>query len=187
MPSSFTPDGRRLVVSVEARDIAALSLDGSPRIEPLLTSDAIENIAEISPDGRWIAHNSNESGRFEVYVRPFPDVNRAKWQISREGGSQPLWGRNGRELFFRAPDGAVMAVSVTLTPTFVPGTVSKVFEGSNYAGGGNVVQGRTYDVSPDDRRFIMIKVSRSVDLPAPNSVVVVQNWSEEPKARVPTR
>jgi hypothetical protein len=80
---------------------------------------------------------------------------------------------------------AVMAVPVTLTPTFVPGTVAKVFEGSSYAGAGNVVQGRTYDVSQGGHRFFMIKLPRSMDLPAPNSVVVVEHWFGEVRRLVP--
>jgi eukaryotic-like serine/threonine-protein kinase len=131
--------------------------------------------AEVSPDGRWLAYQSDESGRDEISVRPFPNVQSSKWSISTNGGVQPLWARNGRELFYVSAS-ALMRVPVTTTPKFEAGVPIKLFEGQ-YAlnplpGGG---MGRMYDVSPDGQRFLMIKEANDAELPFAR-IVVVQNW-----------
>ena len=143
--------------------------------------------AEISPDGRWLAYQSNESGRPEVHVRPFPDVNSGHWQISTDGGIRPLWARNGRELFYSTPTGALMRVAVQGGPSFTADRPTRLFEGLyfDYAQTGGS-PGRTYDVSPDGKRFLMIKEGREAN-GTPPSIVVVQNWTEELKRLVPTR
>ena len=113
MPIAFTPDGRLLFseeVPKRGRDIQALSLDGSRRVKSIVHSPGHDGTAEVSPDGRWLAYDSNESGQFEVYVRPYPDADKARWQVSVDGGRQPLWSRDGRELFYRDFSGAVMSV-----------------------------------------------------------------------------
>ena len=113
--TSISPDGTRLVFE-EARpnrDIMALTLDKDRHAEPLVQSQMYdEQNGEVSPDGRWLAYESNESGRFEIYVRPFPDVNSGRWQVSTMGGTQPLWAHNGQELFYVAPDGTLMRAAV---------------------------------------------------------------------------
>jgi serine/threonine-protein kinase len=186
MPISFAPDGRLLFsagVAGQQRDIHALSLD-TRQVDPLIHSPANELWAEVSPDGRWVAYDSDESGQFEVYVRPYPDAyHGGRWQISSEGGRQPVWSRDGGELFYRDFAGAVMASPVTLDPTFVPGRAVKVFDGSAYIGGGAQGGGRTYDVSPDGSRFLMVKAGSADQAPA--SLVVVLNWFEELKRLVP--
>jgi hypothetical protein len=139
--------------------------------------------SDISPDGRWIAYHSVESGRTEVYARPFPLVDSGRWQVSNAGGTRPRWSRDGHELFYFTPaDGpraaALWAVPITPGPTLTAGRPVKVFEG-NY---GAFNQGRqTYDVSPDGKRFVMIQ---PVETPTP--IIVVQNWTDELKRRVPT-
>ena len=80
-----------------------LTLGKDRQIEPLVQTPFFERNGEVSPDGRWLAYESNESGQFEVFVRPFPDVNKGRWQVSTGGGTQPLWARNGQELFYLAP------------------------------------------------------------------------------------
>ena len=125
MPFSFAPDGRLLFpadVAGQGRDVHALSMDGSHRVERILYGTANEGNTEVSPDGRWMAYDSDESGQFEVYVRPYPDAYAGgRWQISSGGGKQALWSRDGREIFYRDFGGALLAASVTLTPTFTPG------------------------------------------------------------------
>jgi serine/threonine-protein kinase len=187
-PTAFSPDGTRLLVYGDAAsnpdddDVAVVQVPGEPRLMPLLKTTFGEQSAELSPDGRWLAYNSNESGRHEVYVRPFPDVDKGRWQVSTGGGSQPTWARNGRELFFRN-GAALMAVPVQTNPSFAAGNPKVVFEGQYAAPQG----GRTYDVSPDGRRFLMIKEGASTGDAAPQAqIILIQNWSEELKRLVPT-
>jgi serine/threonine-protein kinase len=187
MPLIFAPDGRLLFsadVAGHGRDIHALSMDGSHRVERILYGPNTEGEADVSPDGRWIAYESDESGQFEIYVRPYPDAYAgSRWQISSGGGKQPLWSRNGGELFYRDFDGAMWATPVDLTPTFAPGPVFKLFESANYFGSGSSSSGRTYDLSLDGSRFLMIK-----QLPTDQAaaLVVELNWFDELKRLVPT-
>jgi hypothetical protein len=161
-------------------------LSQTPRAEMLIQTTFNEENAEISPDGNWLAYQSNESGQDQIYVRPFPKIDGGRWQISTAGGSRPLWARSGRELFYLDGNRVLMAVPVRTTPSFSAGNPSKVFD-TRYA----VPQtGRTYDVSPDGRRFLMIKESATSDQNAnatPASMVVVLNWFEELKRLVPTK
>jgi serine/threonine-protein kinase len=183
MPISFAPDGRLLFsedVLNHGRDIQLLWLDGSRRVVSLVHGPGSDATAEVSPDSRWLAYDSDESGQFEVYVRPFPDADRARWQISTEGGRQPLWSKDGRELFYRDFTGAVVSVPVTLGSTFSAETPRILLPGSRYIGGGRFMTGRTYDLSLDGRRFLMLKPNQSED----PSIVMVLNWTEELKRRV---
>jgi serine/threonine-protein kinase len=154
---------------------------GVPRA--VLQTPFEESNAEVSPDSRWLAYQSNESGRDEVYVRPFPDVARGRWQVSTEGGKMPLWARSGNELFYRLLDGAVVAVSVERGTGWRNGRPTQVVP-PGYFFGGEVV--RAYDVSPDGRRFLMIKQNRPEGTAA-QYLVLVQNWTEELKRLVPPR
>src|SRR6185295_16250828 len=108
-------------------DFMLLSLQGTPRVESLLETPFDERNAAISPDGRWMAYESNESGQSQIYVRPFPNVADAHYQISNAGGRTPAWAPNGRELFF-ANRTSMMAVTVELTPTFSAGNPTKLFD-----------------------------------------------------------
>ncbi len=181
-PSSFSPDGSLLLVTVfnfadsspasTGYDIFVLSLRGERKLRPFLQTKFQEGDARFSPDGRWVAHVSNESGRLEVFVRPFPGPG-AVWQISTEGGSDPRWSRSGRELYYRHGDKMLM-VDVETKPTFRPGRPRTLFEGRFLD---------SYDVSPDGARFLMIKEDAAELGPA--HVKVVLNWFEEVKRRVP--
>jgi eukaryotic-like serine/threonine-protein kinase len=188
MPLTFAPDGRLLFsadVAGHGRDVHALSLDGSHRVEPILYSEANDLTAEVSPDGRWIVYDSDESGQYEVYVRPYPKAySGGRWQISSNGGRQPMWSHDGREIFYRDFDGGMHAASVNLDPTFKPGPVASLFPNADYIGGGASASARSYDVSHDGRRFLMIKVKPDPVATAP-SIVVVLNWFEELKRAVP--
>jgi serine/threonine-protein kinase len=171
-PYAFSKDDRFLVFREDSpatgHDLLMLSL-ADRKVQPLLNTPANELNAEISPDGRWLAFESDESGVHEIYVRPFPDVNAGRWQVSTAGGRTPLWSRDGRELYFLGLDSAMMAARVETTTAFVSGAPVRLFAHHNYVGGASSI-GRTYDQSPDGR-FLMIKPA-----PSPN-ITVVLNWS----------
>src|SRR5690606_17139368 len=187
-PMSFAPDGRLIFsayVPERGRDVHALSLDGSGRVEPILHGSANDLWAEVSPDGRWIAYDSDESGQMEVYVRPYPGAyGGGRWQISSGGGRQPLWSRDGRELFYRDYAGAMMAAVVTLSPEFSPRPAVELCAAPGHLGSGAQGGGRAYDLSLDGTRFLMIKQS-SPDDGAAQPLVVVFNWFEELERRAP--
>ncbi len=106
-----------------------LRLDGTHAVTPLVQTPFTERNGEVSPDGRWLAYEANDSGRFEIYVRPFPDVSSGHWQVSTDGGTRPLWARDGHELFYLAPTGALMRVGVARGSTWVATAPTKLFEG----------------------------------------------------------
>ena len=138
----------------------------------------IERNAEISPDGRWLAYESNESGQYEIYVRPFPNVNSGRSQPSTTGGTQPLWAKSSPELFYVAPSGALMTVPFEPGSTWKAGTPVRLFDWP---------PGPSYDVSADGR-FLMLKpVVGPESKPAPSSLVVVQHFDKELKRLVPTK
>jgi serine/threonine-protein kinase len=153
---------------------------GKLETQPLVYTAAAENAGEISPDGHFVAYHSNESGQPQVYVRPFPDVDKGRWQISTAGGTRPAWGPDRRELFYMNPDGAMMAVPVQTTPTFSAGNPTKLFEGQWFRG----QSGRTYDVAKDGR-FLMIKDAVTNDQGSAVTMTVVVNWVEELKQKLP--
>ena len=192
-PHIASPDGTRLVFREDApktgQDLMVLTLDKDRRAQPLVQTTFNELDADISPDGRWLAYQSDESGQNEIFVRPFPNVGGGRWQISTGGGLQPHWARNGQELFYLAPTGTLMSVRIEHGPTFAAATPTKLFEGrGRYYLGGAANTGRAYDVSPDGRRFLMIKTSGGTDgTAAPASITVVLNWTEELKRLVPPK
>src|SRR5262249_27461606 len=139
----------------------------------LLKSEFAETNADLSPDGHWMAYQSNESGRGEVYVRPFPNVDQGQYQISSGGGGSPLWSRDGRDLFYISrPPARLMAVPIRTGPTLDRDNPKALFDWA-YANEG--AGGRTYDVSPDGRRFLTTKLS-AVNGAAASQIIVVQNW-----------
>jgi serine/threonine-protein kinase len=181
--ASLSPDGKRVVLRATTpdtgKDIVVLSLETKRSLEPLLHTKFTERNGVMSPDGRWLAYESNESGRPEVYVRPFPQVDTGRWQISTAGGTRPLWARNGRELFYVAPGGMLMSVSIQPGPTFSFGNALSVVDVSEYY---LPAAGRSFDISPDGRRFLMIK---DVEQQSGAQINVVLNWFEELQRLVP--
>jgi len=180
--SSATPDGRGLFAfgfeGVFVLPLSSQARSQSP-VEPLFNG----SFAEISPDGRYVAYESFETGPWEVYVRAFPDVHNGPWQVSTAGGMHPAWSRDGRELFFVDAANALEVVRVdTSGSTFMSGPPAKVFDTPYFEPNPQ----RFYDVSPDGRRFLMIKENTTARRSAtPASMVVVQNWADELKARLP--
>ena len=140
--------------------------------------------AEISPDGRWLAYQSNRTGQFEIYVCSFPDVE-SLHQLSNAGGTHPAWARDGTELFYLDSAARLTVVSVRSDSRFEFGNPEVVLERSYYAPVST--SGRPYDVSPDGSRFLMIQESPDADDTVSAEIILVQNWAEELKRLVPTR
>jgi serine/threonine-protein kinase len=171
---------------ITPRDIWMVPVAGPPTAAaPLLASPADEFNATLSSDGRWLAYQSDESGRYEVYVRPFPDVNSGRVQVSTGGGTRPLWRRDGRELFYYVEmgpaEGGVMAVPMETEPALRAGVLALLFRGGYLAPN----TGRQiYDVSEDGQRFLMLKNGAETSAVSPE-IVVVLNWTEELERLVP--
>jgi serine/threonine protein kinase len=183
-PWSISSDGKTLFVGEAGgeseADIGMLLMEGDHTPKLLLKEKYNESSPQISPDGKWLAYESDESGKYEIYVRAFPDVESGgRWQVSTSGGEFPLWSPNGRELFYRGPD-AIMAVSVEAKPIFKLGTPKSLFP-NKYVG--------QFDISPDGKRFLMLKQAAAADekskAETPRKIVVVLNWFEELKRLVP--
>jgi serine/threonine-protein kinase len=172
----WTADGATLAFMendpVSGTDIWTVAMEGDRTPRPFIKTPFIERSPAISPDGKWLAYQSNESGRFEVYVVAFPQGDR-KRQISTDGGFSPMWARNGRELFYQTGT-ALMATSVTTQPEFVAERGRVIFKG-RYEG--------TFDISPDDQRFLLLK---SLTQEASSTQVNLGlNWFEELKRLLP--
>jgi Tol biopolymer transport system component len=182
-PFSWSPDGKTLVfVSVSPttfQDLWALEIDGR-KARPFLETPFREGAPVLSPDGRWIAYVSDESGRFEVYAQPFPGPGE-KWPISTEGGNEPVWPRNGHELFYRMGD-AMMAVEVKTAPTFSVGKPKRLFEKPYER---SVALWANYDVALDGRRLLMVR--REAPAQPATHINVVLNWRDELKLKLPVR
>ena len=176
-PGSWSPDGQLLAFSrsgpTTGSDIWVLNLKGERKPQPFLQTPANESGGMFSPDGRWLAYESDESARWEVYVQPFPGPG-GKVQISTEGGVEPVWARNGRELFYRNGD-KMMVAAVETKPTFAAAKPKLLFERHYEASTPPVLA--NYDVSLDGQRFLMIKAGEQES--SATQLHVVLNWSDE--------
>ncbi|MGH7512807.1 MAG: protein kinase domain-containing protein [Gemmatimonadales bacterium] len=185
--ADWSRDGRWLVyrtgVSAGFRDIYARALSGDTARITVAAGPFDEYMPALSPDGRWIAYVSQESGQEEVYVRPFPETDRARWQVSTAGGVAPTWSHSGRELFYVNRTDSLVTVEVSGTPDFRAGTSRALFSTAPYV---ILPFHRSYDVTPDDRSFIMIQRSGQSGAEA-NRLTVVLNWFEEVRARMKAR
>ncbi len=182
--NSWSPDGQVLVFGMGPTGTASGGIWLLPLEEdrePTLFLKTPFNVyaSRLSPDGHWIAYASDESGRSEIYVQPFPGLG-GKWQISTDGGGHAVWARNGHELFYRNGN-KMMVVEVSTQLNWSAGVPETIFEGPFFAiGNGNT----SYDVAPDGQRFVMIKESEEQQEAA--QIKVVLNWFEELKRLVPT-
>ncbi|MGE5759781.1 MAG: protein kinase domain-containing protein [Gemmatimonadota bacterium] len=178
-------DGRWLIARTSnaqagAGDILAMQIGRDTALRPIVATPAAESNPALSPDGRWLAYVSTASGRREVYVRPFPDADRGVWQVSTDGGVEPKWSHSGTELFFRAISTLdMMAVDVHTSPVFRAGTPRALFH-TEAASGFDYPR---YDVSPNDRRFLV--VGRS-DARAQPQLVRVENILQDLKRQEST-
>jgi Tol biopolymer transport system component len=183
-----TPDTTRMVVRLgvpPTRDVYLFRPGagrGDSAITPLIASDAYEETSiALSPDGRWLAYASNESGRYEVYVRPFPDVGEGRWQVSRDGGNEPLWAKSGRELFYRSANGDLVVVDVLPGTGFRAGGPRVLFSAAGYLANSSSTE---YDITPDDGRFVFKRVVGTGESgPLTLTAVLVQNWLSELEGR----
>jgi len=176
-PLTWTSRGELVYEELEGPAIKVLPLDGQSSARQVALLDLPqyfnEKLPALSPDGRWIAYQSTESGTMEVYVRPFPDVASGRWQVSAGGGFAPLWSKRGDELFYRS-DRSVMAVAIKTSPAFSAAPPEALFRLSDYVLAGT--RGLRYDVGPDGR-FLFFKDDDGRD--SRDRIVVVQGWFQE--------
>ena len=165
------PGGSDILALRPGQDTVPVALVVAPEFD--------EQNMGLSPDGRWLAYSSQETERWEIYVVPFPNAGDAKWAVSTSGGQEPVWSHSGRELFYRNGRGEMVAVQVETEPTFAPGQQEVLFPATQYRTGVNLPR---YDVTPDDERFIMVRRAGVATL---GELILVQNFFEELKARVP--
>jgi Tol biopolymer transport system component len=173
-PSTISPDGTTLATARRTTeglvDIYVVSISGDTAPHALVTGPAFEGGPQFSPDGRWLAYASNESGQFQVYLRRYPGPE-GRWPVSTGGGTSPLWNHTGNELFYRSGN-KMMAVSIATTPDATLSTPRVIFE-RPYAYGSTVAL-TNYDVSSDGQRFLMVKNDSGV-----GHLSVVLNWFSE--------
>jgi Tol biopolymer transport system component len=173
----FSPDGKWMVY-VQQGDIYARSAVASDTTRISLVSGGHHGTPAISPDGHWLAYMSDESGRQEIYVRPFPDTRISKRQVSVAGGISPHWSRDGRELFFVDESRHMVVVSVTPGPTFFTSEPKQVFDAAMaYA----VAAGVPFDVAPDGR-FLTTRMAGGASAHA-DELILVENFFEDLKAK----
>jgi serine/threonine-protein kinase len=181
----WSRDGRWILVRTDngqagAGDIVAVRTSGDTAPVPVAAGPFTELHPALSPDGRWLAYTSNESGINEVYVRPFPDAQGGRWQVSNGGGSEPRWSRDGQELFYLDGDVRLNAVQVHTVPTFAAAGRTSLFDASNF-----VVAGfhQSYEVTPDGRAFIFVSPRRAGAQGA-SQLVWADRWLNDVAARL---
>jgi len=184
--ATLSANGEWLIYRVNApdggRDIYGIRPGRDTVPTSLLTGRFSEQGAALSPDGKWLAYSSNESGQFEVFVRPFPNTNSGRWQISTRGGSAARWARSGRELYFESTNGDFMAVPIAPGATFSPGEPRRLFALGGILVTSNIVP--YYDLTPGDSGFVMVRLAAVNAAPGAGQVVVVDNWFTELKAKM---
>ena len=180
--SLWSPDGKWLVFrtgqnQAGAGDILAVrpGVDTAPAA--IVATAFAEYTPALSPDGRWLAYSSNETGAREVYVVPFPNSGTAKWAVSTQGGTEPLWAHSGRELFYRNGAGSLVSVQVSASPTFTVGRTTPLFDAAGFSASAFHQQ---YAVARDDKRFLML---RPRGKHVADKLIVVENWLEELKRK----
>ena len=182
IPTSVSPDGQTLAfvsqsATTSSIDLYVLSLSGDPKPHAVVKTDGYDGGGQFSPDGHWMAYVSNESGSFEVYLRPYPGPDR-KVPVSVGGGTHPKWNRNGKELFYRNGN-KMMTVDISTSPELRVSQPRLLFNQRYAFGSAQTIP--NYDVSPDGQRFLMVK-----DESSSGRLNIVLNLFEELKRRVPT-
>jgi serine/threonine-protein kinase len=175
----WSPDRQWLIYRTSSNVQGAGDVKGrqsSKATTPLVASKFTEATPAISPDGHWLAYASNEPGHMEVFVVPFPNTSDARWPVSVGGGSEPVWSRDGSELFYRNGKGNLVAARIERTPSFSVRERTVLFPDTIYA---RSSMHRQYDVSPDGKRFLMVRQVRARNEPR---LVLVQDFQQELKS-----
>lgn len=185
--TDWLADGSGLLLDIARRntgaDIFLLELSNEPKVKALLATSFGERLSRLSPDGHWLAYASDESGRYEIYVQPFPDLD-ARHTISAGGGTEPVWSRDGRELYYRGPS-HLMAVTITASEPFEASAPEALFEDVFRLGQTHT----SYDVAPDGRFLMLMRLQTASDddpFRGLDYFHVVLNWFEEVRERAPT-
>jgi Tol biopolymer transport system component len=177
---SVAMDGRRSFFPNASHDLWVLPLNpvnpSGNQPEPYLKTEFNETQGRFSPDVRFVAYVSDSSGRYEVYVQPFPRASDAKKTISTAGGISPRWSGDGKELFYISPDSKMMAVEVSTSPIFKAGTPRPLFQAPIW-GGGTFHNVTRYDVTADGKRFLINSVTADAATSAPTPITIVLNWT----------
>jgi Tol biopolymer transport system component len=173
-PKSWSPDGRFILYAqidpATGSDLMAIPAQPNATPFPLAQTPANEDQGQFSPDGRWVAYTSNESGLSEIYVIPFPpSANGGRWRVSNGGGVMPRWRRDGKELFYISPDSQMMAVDVTSTPVFKSGNPHSLFQ-TDIVDTGIRTGPMSWDIAPDGRFLIISETSSDA------AITVFLNW-----------
>lgn len=180
MPS-LSADGKWLLFSSQG-DIVGVRTDGDSTPRQLVTDPITQVGPTLSPDGRWLAYASDESGTFQVYVRPFPDTKVAKRQVSVGSGFAPRWSRSGREIFYVDGSADVWVADIAPGSVFAAGTPRRLFSMEQY---GPLSQ-HYFEVSPDGRRFLLSRAAAGAERrERADELIVVQNFFAELKAKAP--
>jgi Tol biopolymer transport system component len=164
-PTDVSPDARDLLFTrpsaATSFDVWKLRLDGTADVDAVLQSPAGESSARYSPDGRWVAYDSNESGRYEAYIQSLDNPG-MRWKVSQGGGVNPEWGPEGKELFFVGSESRLMSVPISQAPSFRPGTPRPLFQ----------MNSNSYSVLPDASRFLVVEPGRAASPP----ITAIVNW-----------
>jgi Tol biopolymer transport system component len=179
IPVNMSRDGRYVVFSRlksgtnnRATDTWILNMSGDKKAVPFVESPFDKTHARVSPDGRWMAYSTNDSGTYQIVVQSFPDPNGGRWQITAQGGVEPKWRRDGRELYYLALDGKLMSVPLKADRTFEAGTPVPLFQTPLTVNRNQPERDRRYDVTPDGR-FLIVTPQAT---PASTAVTAVVNW-----------
>ncbi len=173
---ALSRDGKWLLlrtapVGAGSADIVGMHLPDTALV-PLVATSAAELHPALSPDGRWLAYSSNESGTFEVYVRPFPETSSAKWQVSTAGGAEPAWSKDGRRLFYINGRNEMVSVEITAVPTFTVGKQRPLFTVAQFTRPGPIP---SFSLAPDGDHFLMVREGESTQQ---SELIVAENWLE---------
>ena len=188
-PLTFTPDGKSLIFrELDGASgfgvLNILPLEGDRTPKPLMHVPVNAVHAALSWDGHWMAYQSTESGRDDIHIRPFPDVESGHWQISIDGGSRPVWAPSAHDLFYLDSRYRLMTVSVQPKPLVIGKPSPVLASGFSPPSGPQ----RFYDVSPDGKRFVAVSsAAEKDDATQPNQLRVILNWDEELKRLVPSK
>jgi Tol biopolymer transport system component len=177
---SVATEGRRSFFPTASHDLWVLPLTpvdpSGSQPEPYLKTESNETQGRFSPDSRFVAYASNESGRYEIYVQPFPTAVGSKTTISTAGGVSPRWRGDGKELYYISADSKMMAVEVSTSPTFKAGIPRPLFQAPIW-GGGTFHNVTRYDVTADGKRFLINSVTADIATSAPAPITIVLNWT----------